>query len=143
MQKSTQIVIDTSVIIKWLNYKDEDHLKQAQILLDHIEMGRVVAIVPELVKYEIGNSLLKGKKLKAPEAEDALDAFSKLPLHVISPSFEEMATIYGIADEVDMTYYDATFVGLAKIYNATLVTANTKHQQKFPGVKVIPLEKYR
>lgn len=142
MPKSIQIVVDTSVIIKWLNYKDEDHLKQAQILLDHIEMGKVVAIVPELVKYEVGNALLKGKRLKSPEIEDALDAFSKLPFHVISPSFDELSDIYEIASILNTTFYDATFIGLAKIYNATLVTANPKHQKHFPGINVIPLKDY-
>lgn len=143
MSKSKQVVTDSSVIIKWLNYIDEEFLKQAQRLLDHIEIGKVIAIVPELVKYEVGNSLLKGKKLKVPEAEDALDAFSKLPLHVISPTFEEMITIYEIADKADITYYDATFIALAQKLGCPLVTANPKHQKRYPGVKVIPLEKYR
>lgn len=142
MPKNIQVVIDTSVIIKWLNFIDEDHIKQAQTLLDHIEMGKTVAIVPELVKYEICNALLKGKKLTSPEIEDTLDGLSKLPLHVISPTFDELSVIYEIASILNITFYDATFLGLAKIHNALLITANPKHQKSLPGINVIHLKDY-
>lgn len=142
MINAETFVVDSSVIIKWLNAVDEDQLNQAQKLLDQIEIGRVIAIVPELVKYEIGNALLKGKRLKLYEAEDALDAFSKIPIHVISLSFEELFLIYEIAELHNITFYDATFIALAKKYRASLVTANPKHQKKIDKVKVISLKDY-
>lgn len=142
MPKSKLLVVDSSVVIKWLNHIDENHVQQAQILLDHIQIGSVTVIVPELVKYEVGNALLKGKQLRIPEAEDALDAFSKLPLHFVSISFDELINIYEIADDLAITFYDATFIALAKNYRATLVTANPKHQKRFPGINVILLKDY-
>jgi predicted nucleic acid-binding protein len=41
-----------------------------------------------------------------------------------------------------MTYYDASFVALARIENAVLVTDNPKHQAKQLAVKVISLKDY-
>lgn len=143
MARDTKIlVVDSSIIIKWLNYTDEPHLPQAQKLLDHLETNRVSVYVPELVKYEIGNALLKGKQLLIPEAEDALDAFSKLPLHIIPAELNHLIEIYKLAERLTMTFYDASFVHLAQLFRAPLVTDNPKHQKKVEEVKVIALEKY-
>ena len=42
-----------------------------------------------------------------------------------------------------MTYYDASFIALAKQEDAILVTDNPKHQTKISGVKVVPLGEYK
>ncbi len=49
---------------------------------------------------------------------------------------------YKIAQETNITYYDASFMSLAKQLNATLVTDNIKHQGKATDIKVISLKDY-
>ena len=48
-----------------------------------------------------------------------------------------------IAESAGITYYDASFMALAKQEKATLVTDNPKHQRKIQGIKVIALKNYR
>lgn len=45
-------------------------------------------------------------------------------------------------NETNITYYDASFIALAKLENAQLVTDNPKHQGKTTEVKVIALQDY-
>jgi len=142
MPKS-HFVLDSSVIIKWLNRIDEENLTYSDRLLDHLEKRKITVVTPVLVKFEIGNALLKGKKLLIPEAIDVLDAFYKLPLQFIDLESATAKNIYEIAYSYNITFYDAAFIQLAQQLDCPLITANPKHQQKFPGVKVIPLFKYR
>lgn len=139
----TQFVLDSSVIIKWLNRINEEDLDRSDRLLDKFEKGKITVTVPMLVKFEIGNALLKGKKLVIPEALDALDAFYKLPLQFVDLEVSSAKSIYEIAYSYDMTYYDATFIHLSQLLDYPLITANPGHQKKFPGVKVIPLKDYK
>ena len=143
MTKITQLVIDSSVIIKWLNKVEEKYISQADKLLDKLKNGEIHISVPYLVKFEIANALLKGKKLSLSEAADALDAFNKLPLMYLDLDLELMITSYEIAEKYNITFYDASFIALAYKLPALLITDNPKHQKKFEKVKVIPLKDYR
>lgn len=136
-----QVIIDSSVSVKWINQFNEELLEQADKLLRENQAGSITFLAPELSKYEIGNALLK-KKLELPKADASLATVYQLPINFV-PETEELAKeTYKIAQQAGITYYDASFVALAKSENATLVTDNPKHQAKKLDVKVIPLEDY-
>lgn len=58
----SKLIVDTSVIIKWLSQNNENFLEQANLILHHVQEGKVDIFSPELVKYEVGNVLLKQAK---------------------------------------------------------------------------------
>lgn len=137
-----KVVVDSSVILKWLNQKDELYLDQAEALLQDAKEGQIQLLAPELAKYEIGNVLLIGKKLSQEQIEEALDFFFALPIQFFSDSFELANSSAKFGQEAKITYYDASFLALAKQEEATLVTDNPKHQGKSPAVKVLALKDY-
>jgi predicted nucleic acid-binding protein len=53
-----KIVVDTSVLIKWIKTKDEELLAEAGRLLRQVESKPLAVHVPALLLYEIGNILL-------------------------------------------------------------------------------------
>src|SRR3989344_3106779 len=118
---SQRIVLDTSVIIKWLNRNNEQHLAQADQLLDSVRKGEVELIAPELIKYELGNVLLKGKQLTPKEVNISLGTAYSLPINFVSESEEIAKETYTLAFSSGNTYYDASFLTLAKKYDATMV----------------------
>lgn len=140
MMKS--VVIDTSVIIKLLNDRQENYIKQANRMLLDTQKGKISLLAPELSRYEIGNAILK-KKLEMPFAQDALRIAYNLPVKFVKETYELACQTYEISIESNITYYDACFIALAKQENAILVTDNVKHQGKTSEVKVIPLSKYK
>ena len=137
------IVVDSSVIIKWLSVDKEKHLEEADRILKDAQNGKAVLISSELAKYEVGNVLLFSKKLSSEQAKIVLTRFYNLPLSFIIESEELARETFSLAESLKITYYDASFLSLAKKYGATLVTDNIKHQGKTSEIKAIPVSKYK
>ncbi len=136
-----KIVVDSSVMVKWLNFQNEDHLEQANKVLQDAQDGIIMFLAPELSRYEIGNALLK-KKMDLSKALDTLVAAYSIPVQFVSEAPQLALETYKIADEAKITYYDASFLALAKQEKTVLVTDNIKHQGKSSAVKVIALKDY-
>ena len=135
------IVVDSSVTVKWINQVDEHFLAEADKLLADAQAGSINILAPELSTYEIGNALLN-KKLDLPMALISLGTVYQLPITFIPESEKLAKETYRIAQESGVTYYDASFMALAKQENATLVTDNLKHQSKTTEVEVKSLKGY-
>jgi len=129
-----KLVLDTSVLLKW--FVMEDDWRLAREILSDYQKGKVKIYLPELVKYELGNALLKGKGLLWSEVKDGLKYFWGLGLNFVVSDLKLAGETYKIAEKLRITYYDAVFLALAKREKAVLVTANPKHQRKIQGVKV-------
>jgi predicted nucleic acid-binding protein len=138
-----KLVVDSSVIVKWLNQKDEANLKPANLIIEKASREEVTLITPELAKYEVGNALLFSKDITVSESKIVLSSFFMLPI-IYFPLTEELSKLtYQIAKNAGVTFYDASFLALAKQENAVLVTDNSKHQGKIKGVKVVSLKDYK
>ena len=135
-------VVDSSVIVKWLNSTDEENVRDANNLLSDALEGKVELLAPELAKYEVGNVLLKGKQLTPQQAYISLVTFHALPIEFVSETEDQAKDTYLLAYNNKITYYDAAFLTLAKEYDATLITENLKHQGKASNIKVTALKDY-
>ncbi|MEK7558747.1 MAG: type II toxin-antitoxin system VapC family toxin [Patescibacteria group bacterium] len=139
----TSLVIDTSVAIKWLNQDNEDDIDKANLILENVREKQVELLCPELLKYEIGNALLFGKKIDHEDIGALMKIFYSLPISFITMSQDIANTTYSLAQTLKITYYDASFLSIAEQYNAILVTENIKHQGKSKRIQVISLKDYR
>ena len=138
-----KVVIDSSVLVKWLSEHDENHITQANQVLDDVKEGKLDPYAPELAKYEVANALLTGKGITPTDVKVSLATLYSAPIHFVSETLELAEIAYKFAHESGITYYDASFVALADYLDATLVTANPKHQAKVRSVKVVALEDYK
>ena len=136
------LVVDSSVAVKWLNQTNEKDLAHADKILELALQRKIEIIAPELVKYEIGNVLLKGKQLTPAESSVAFETAYSLPITFISESEVLARETFLIAYNLGITYYDASFISLAKLYEAALVTDNIKHHGKTKDGKVFSLADY-
>lgn len=138
----TKLVIDSSVVVKWLNQKNEQLLHQADNILHDIKANKAIAMCPELVKYEAGNALLR-KSVDESLLQTNLKTLYALPLNFVKENEQLAKKSIAIAHQHGITYYDACFLSLAEQLSAKLVTANPKHQGKYQKVDVIPLSQYQ
>ncbi len=136
------LVVDTSVVIKWLSNDNEKDLDKADKILDDVMSGKVSLLAPELMKHEAGNVLLHGKKLSSAQAKICLTTLYSLPITYISETEVIASSCFVLAKKLGITYYDATFIAVANEYDACLVTDNMKHQGKAQSNKVIALKDY-
>lgn len=137
-----KLVVDSSVIIKWLNQQDEERTSQADKILEDAEKNKVILFTPELAKYEIGNALLIHKEVSVSDASVLFTTLFSFPIHFVSQSKKLANETYAVAQKEKITYYDASFIAVAKQENAILITDNLKHQGKSTEIKVISLADY-
>lgn len=137
-----KLVVDSSVIVKWLHQEEERYLKQADKIIEDVENGNAILLAPELAKYEVGNALLFSKKISLDEAKVSLASLYLLPIQFVTQSESEARETYRIAKDFGVTYYDASFMALAKQEDAILVTDNPKHQAKTTEITVTSLQDY-
>ena len=139
---NSKVVVDTSILVKWLNQTNEKDIDKADQLMNSALTGDIQLFAPELAKYELGNVLLKGKKLTPSEAYISLGTAYALPINFIPESEALSKDTYNTAFELGITYYDASFISLAKQNDAILVTENLKHQGRSVDIKVKSLNEY-
>lgn len=137
-----KLVVDSSVIVKWINTTDEENLDQANKILADALQDKVKLLTTELAKYEVGNVLLLRKKVSLKNSEIPLHTLFNLPVQFIPESEKSAKETYYLASNLGITCYDASFLAVAKQYDAALVTENVKRQGKTSEVKVIALKDY-
>jgi predicted nucleic acid-binding protein len=123
---AAKIVVDTSVLIKWIKTRDEDLVDEARLLLHEIETRPLEVAVPALLLYEVGNILLTKTRLPPDDLARAIDDVSALPLVVADPDAGLLRRTIRLGRELNLTFYDASFLALAEELDCTFVTADRK-----------------
>jgi predicted nucleic acid-binding protein len=123
-----ELVVDASVAFKWLipDSAEDDVPAAKALLVEHME-GRAKIIVPPLLYYEVGNILLFGRS-RPPigEATDALTDLFAIPLEVVPSTPVSAHGTLRLASERALSYYDATYVMLAEMFDCPLMTADAR-----------------
>lgn len=136
-----KLIVDSSVIVKWLNTTDELLVSEAAKLVTDCQNGKVELFSPELAKYEVGNALVY-KRLADWELNECLGRLFDMPVKFLRTGVKDEKMIGDISLKLKITFYDAAFMALAQKLKVPLVTANPKHHKSFPGVKVVDLKNY-
>lgn len=106
----------------------------------------------DLTVYEIGNALWKEIFLKRKERlanvnrdllDKAIKGFSKIIFHlkVLNLTEDDFSKVLNKAIELNLTYYDASYVYTAEKENLTLITEDKEILKKFN--KAIPVKKLK
>lgn len=135
-------VLDTSVIVKWYNQKEEKHVLQAKQLLSDFQNNKIGIIVPDLVGIELLNVFLKGKILETNEIKILLGNFYSLPFTIKETTETMLTKTAEIAKDYQITSYDALFIALAQIEDCQLISDDIKAHGKISDNTVIMLQDY-
>ena len=120
-----ELLLDTSVLLKWFHRDGEDEIEHAEYLQAH-RAGLLHAHVLDLGMYELGNVLVRALKLEgAPSPGCAGDDPSSVrsPLTLSDAAFGQTADL---ATRDALTFYDAAFAIAAREYECTLVSADRR-----------------
>ena len=124
-------IIDTSVIVKW--FVDEEDSDKAKIYLEDFKNRKISIIVPNLMFYELGNVLLS-KKASKRQSEDIINFLNRLRFEVIDFGRDAFGKIFQTAQEMGITFYDASYVTLSiTLSGSELVTSDRKLYDKLHG----------
>jgi predicted nucleic acid-binding protein len=137
-----KIVVDSSVIIKWLNRSNEDHIEKADAILEDVHVGKALLLAPELAKHEVGKTLLYSKKLTQTESKMPLAALFELPIQYVSQTPELLKDTYAIAEAYGLTFNESAYLALAEQKGAVYITDINSKKTKPDGVKMVFLKDY-
>jgi len=100
----------------------------------------------DLTKYEVGNTLWKehilSRAIEADEFRELLDLLRTIipRTKVLSVDAQDLPDVAEVAEKERITFYDASYVTIAKAQNLTLVTEDTnlakaasKHTKTVPA----------
>ena len=135
------ITLDTSITVKWFDLK-ETNAEMAIRILRLLQNKEINIHQPQLAKYELGNVLIKGKNFELSKTLKALNFYHSLSINFIPENIESSQNTAQTAYKLNITYYDASFITVAKKYSATLITENPKHQKQIYGVKIKTLKQF-
>lgn len=126
-------VVDTSYFMSAIlsNYTSDESSEAQAFLQDLIEKNGQI-IVPQLFWFEIGNILLNAVKPKKDgsagriskvQLDEILMDISALPIYTdLQPDSETRTRILSTALDSNLTYYDATYLELARRKDLPLKT---------------------
>lgn len=133
--KFNHFVVDASFAVKW--FAEELDSPKARLILNKAYQGEFRLSAPELLIYEVGNALWKGKKLDQERISRALEILFLSPIRFLSPEMSLARTTIFLMTRYNLTFYDATYAGMAFLFNLPLLTADAKDYQRITEVKVI------
>ena len=132
----TSLVVDSSVVFKWYRQPgDEDYVPQAVSILERHLHGDIEIHVPDLLFYELGNILWLKETLVSRDALIILRETFALALQIHPIDLPLSGEAFRFAREHEITFYDASFVALSHLLQASFVTADKK---LFAKVKTLP-----
>ena len=99
----SEIVVDTSVIIKW--YVPEQHHEQARALRDAYLDGKFDLVAPALMPFEAINALKYSGHYEGERLEEASKSLPEYGIDLIP--LNKTGPIAEIANNLDVTIYDA------------------------------------
>jgi predicted nucleic acid-binding protein len=123
---SLEVVLDTSVLVKWFHDDDGLEITESRAIRDAHRHRLLTVHILDLTLYELGNVLVRRAQWPASRIADQLDDLLVIcgPTHVPAPAWRRDAA--ELAVEHRLSFYDASFAAAARALSATLVCADKK-----------------
>lgn len=122
----TDLLIDTSILIKWFHSEGEDELEPARALRGAHLSGKLDAHILDLGMYEVGDVLARALHWKAAEIADQLDDLLTIlgpPLAMTADWLRHAALL---AHNHGLSFYDASWAATADKLDIALISADRK-----------------
>ncbi len=138
MARCHQIVLDSSVVVKWFSVEEKSD--EALKLLDEYTQGTVELVVSEILFCEVGNALRFKPDYDAQKWKTALTQLFALHMNVTHLTEALAARTGEIAYDGKITLYDALPIAIAEHKKAICITADEQTQYKKLQPKGYPVE---
>ena len=122
-------VSDASTAVKW--FVSEPDSDKSRMLKEAYAKGTIDLVAPRLLEYETLNALRFHPivKLTGEQIVSALTMLRQLEI-MIEPSMTAWQKAVGMALSLEISIYDAVYLGLAEAFGARLVTSDRRLMEK-------------
>lgn len=116
------VVSDANVALKWFHAEGEEEVDEARALLGAHRSREIGIAVLDLTPYEIGNALMRGRAgASAEQAAIVLEALGEV-CATVTPDPADLRRATELAEQRDLTLYDAAYAAVAEGRGAQLAT---------------------
>ncbi len=132
------IIVDTSIVIKWI-FKNEDNWTDAFSLYEKHLKGVEEIVVPQLLFYEVANVLATKSKIPTKTIASDMNFLYEANLGLHQENSKELIEASILAKRYKTSAYDMLYAVIAKNKKCILVTAdeNFARKTKFRHVKLL------
>lgn len=132
------MIVDASVVVKWLNSNELDSDKAFLLYKKHIERGDQIS-VPQLLFIEIANYLAANTNTSEANVKKSLNFLYESNLIVCAITEDLLIEAAILAKKYKTSVYDMIYAVLARGNKTTLITADNKFADKvnFPFVQTL------
>ncbi|MEE8424045.1 MAG: type II toxin-antitoxin system VapC family toxin [Thermodesulfobacteriota bacterium] len=123
-----KLTLDSSVIAKL--FIDEKDTKNAVSLMEKSIEDGAELIASDLILYEVGNTIWKHIRKKKTDGQEYIRQLFFLNIDYLPPNQDTACQTIALAQEQDITYYDAVHVMPAKNNETPLVTEDKELLEK-------------
>ncbi len=128
-QEPGLVVVDASVVLKW-QFEDEECTTQATALRDdYYYKGDIHVIAPQLLIYEMVNSVVTARRQKRIPQEKVIDIMKNLIGFGVELKEVEPLRILETALKYRLSAYDAAYLALAEDEKCDLWTGDRNFYQ--------------
>jgi predicted nucleic acid-binding protein len=116
-------VVDASIVLQWLLETPSEAART--VLESHLD-GRDPLAAPELLRYEVGNVLVRKTPLTPAAVAEAFGHFLDPEIQTYTLGAAEYRDSLRLAGRYKLTMYDASYVALARALGVEMVTADRR-----------------
>ncbi|MBA3290288.1 MAG: type II toxin-antitoxin system VapC family toxin [Actinobacteria bacterium] len=116
------VVSDASVALKWFHAAGEEEVESARALLAGQRRRTVALSILDLTPHELGNALIRGRAaVGAEQVATVLEALAAVCPKIVTTT-EDLSDAARLAEEHNLTLYDAAYAAVARRRGAQLAT---------------------
>lgn len=123
------IVIDASVILKWVLENEEDRENARSLYLNHTN-GIETITIPNLALAEVANALVTKTNTLPKTIKEDLNFIFQAKLDIYDPPENDLVTASLLAKKYKTTVYDMLYAVVARDKNCGLITADENFIKK-------------
>lgn len=130
-------VIDSSIIAKWYLIDEEQIEEALKLRRLHIE-NKITISAPAFLLLEIGNVFVT-RKLEQKDFDANIEGLLDLQINFLEPDSFTLKNTFGFARQLHLSFYDATYIALAKSLKCDFITADKKLVKAAKTLKFVKL----
>lgn len=119
-------IIDASYLLSFL--LADEQLKEAEEIFDQFSVGKIKLYAPSLLPFEVLSALQTAtarKRITSQTAQELAKYFLDLKIPILNI---DLFKTFVLAQLENLTFYDASYLYLAKTHHAPLLTLDEKLQ---------------
>lgn len=139
MAGQEQVVVDSSVVVKWFSGSEPGSDLAVHLRDEHIK-GLRKLWASDLLFHEVANALRYKPEYNLERLREAVRALYEIHLNVRSTDEKILERAVEIAVDGEVTVYDAVPVAIAELKETVCITADDKTQYKKLKRKAYPVQ---